>query len=114
MSTTVSLAAPPRHRSSPGNPAVRSPPTPLISNARHPAPSTVPRGHAATSMFWVPFASSMSDPDIAFLARTLELATHMHPKLHDSPVSLGVARLDFDSGLFLEHGPSDGRWVLVS
>jgi len=63
-------------------------------------------------MFRVPFASAMSDPDIAVLARTLELVTHMHPKQRHSAVSPGVARLDFDSGLFLERGPSEGRWVL--
>jgi hypothetical protein len=35
----------------------------------------------------------------------------MHPKLHDSPTSPGVVRLDFYSGLFLERGPDEGQWV---
>ena len=63
-------------------------------------------------MFRVPFASAMSDADAALLARSSELVTHMHPKLHGSPVRPGVVRLDFDSGLFLERGSSEGRWVL--
>jgi hypothetical protein len=54
----------------------------------------------------------MDADDVAVLARTLDLVTHLHPKLHDSPASPGVARLDFDSGLFLERGESDVGWVL--
>lgn len=54
----------------------------------------------------------MSDQDAALLSRTLDLTTHLHPKLHNSPTSPGVLRLDFDSGLFLQRGPTEGRWVL--
>jgi hypothetical protein len=54
----------------------------------------------------------MSDLDIARLARVLDLDTHLHPKLHNSPASPGVRRLDFDSGLFLLRGPEDGSWLL--
>ena len=46
------------------------------------------------------------------LARNLGLTTHMHPKLANSPTSPGVARLDFDSGLFLQRDADEGRWVL--
>lgn len=112
MSTTASLPATPRHRSSCSEATAPPPPTARPGSDRQPTPSPVPRSHEATSMFRVSFASAMSDPDITRLARTLELATHMHPKLHNSPVSLGVARLDFDSGVFLERGPGEGRWIL--
>ena len=54
----------------------------------------------------------MRDGDIDRLARNLGLTTHMHPKLHNSPTSPGVARLDFDSGLFLVRDTDVGRWVL--
>jgi hypothetical protein len=111
MSTKASLAAAPGHRSPPLGRARRQP-TPLAGGTRHPAPDPISPSHGA-SMFRVPFASAMSDADTAVLARSLELVTHMHPKLHDSPVSPGVVRLDFDSGLFLERGSSEGQWVLV-
>jgi hypothetical protein len=54
----------------------------------------------------------MSDQDAALLSRTLDLDTHLHPKLHPTPTSPGVVRLDFDSGLFLQRGSTAGRWVL--
>jgi hypothetical protein len=54
----------------------------------------------------------MSDPEIALLARTLDLTMHMHPKMHPDPTSPGVARLDHFSGLFLERGVGEGQWVL--
>jgi hypothetical protein len=76
------------------------------------APTSTPRKTEATTLFAVPFVSAMSDADIAVLTRTLDLVTHMHPKLHDSPTSPGVMRLDFYSGLFLERGPDEGHWVL--
>lgn len=63
-------------------------------------------------LFRVPFLSAMDDADAAYLARTLDLVTHLNPKLHHSPTSPGVVRLDFDSGLFLDHGAHDGVWVL--
>jgi len=63
-------------------------------------------------MFSVPFASTMNDGDIAYLAKTLNLTTHLHPKLHHSPTSPGVVRLDFDSGLFLVRGANKGEWAL--
>jgi hypothetical protein len=70
------------------------------------------RAHGARTMFSVPLASPMSDRDIARLARTLNLTTHLHPKLHPSPTSPGVVRLDFDSGLFLVRGANKGEWAL--
>ena len=73
---------------------------------------TPTRGRPFAKLFSVAFTSPMRDSDLDRLARTLNLATHMHPKLHVSPASPGVARLDFDSGLFLVRGAEDGRWVL--
>jgi hypothetical protein len=48
----------------------------------------------------------MGDPDIARLARTLDLT--MHP----NATSLGAVRLDHQSGLFLARGDVEGHWVL--
>jgi hypothetical protein len=46
----------------------------------------------------------MSDEDLARLAYTLDLVTHMHPKMHPEPTSPGVVPLDHYSGLFLDRG----------
>lgn len=62
-------------------------------------------------LFEVPFKSEMTDADLARLARTLDLWTHMYPKLRPDPNSPGVARLDHFSGLFLERGSAEGEWV---
>ena len=63
-------------------------------------------------LFQVPFASAMSDSDLALLARTLDLVTHMQQKMHPDPNGPGVVRLDHFSGLFLKRGATDGEWVL--
>jgi hypothetical protein len=63
-------------------------------------------------MFEVPFATAMSNGQLALLARALDLTTRSRPKLgprHDSP---GLARLDHDSGLFLTRGAVEGEWML--
>src|SRR5450759_5739959 len=49
-----------------------------------PAPSA-PQERGGVVLFQVPFASTMSDSDLALLARTLDLVTHMHPKMHPDP-----------------------------
>lgn len=54
----------------------------------------------------------MTDSDLARLARVLDISTHMHPKVHPDPTSPGVARLDYRSGLYLERGDAEGRWLL--
>lgn len=82
--------------------------------------SATRRPVAATTLFQVPFASAMSDPDIALLVRTLDLTAHVPPKARGAPPALaarrpaspGAIRLDHHSGLFLEHGPIEGQWVL--
>jgi hypothetical protein len=87
--------------------------SPVLSPTRSPAEASPPRrAHVARTMFSVPLASPMSDGDVARLARTLNLVTHLHPKLHHSPTSPGVVRLDFDSGLFLVRGANAGEWAL--
>ena len=70
-----------------------------------------PREHGATTLFQVPFASAMSDSDVALLVRTLGLTTHMYPEPRRSPAP-GAVRLDHSSGLFLELGAAEGQWVL--
>jgi hypothetical protein len=63
-------------------------------------------------LFEVTFTSAMTDSDLALLARTLDLSTHMVQKMRPDPNSPGVARLDHFSGLFLERGERDGQWLL--
>src|ERR1019366_8990274 len=76
-----------------------------------PAPS-VPQERGGVVLFQVPFASTISDCDLALLARLLDLSTHMYPKMRPDPNSPGVARLDHFSGLFLERGAEEGQWRL--
>ena len=69
-------------------------------------------------LFEVPFASVMSDDDLALLALILDLSTRAQPTIrlrhetaprHDTP---GFARLDHYSGLFLKRGVAEGEWRL--
>jgi hypothetical protein len=69
-----------------------------------------PRG--ATTLFEVPFASAMSELDLALLERALDLSLRMHAKMHPRPDSPGFVRLDHYSGLFLERGAAEGHWML--
>lgn len=80
--------------------------------ASRPAGGSRPTGSGPTTLFRISFASAMSDGDVALLRGTLGLTTHMHPKLHASPASPGMVRLDHHSGLFLDRGVTDGDWVL--
>ena len=87
--------------------------SPVLTPTGSPAEaSPARRVHVARAMFSVPFSSTLSDQLVARLASTLNLATHLHPKLRDSPASPGVVRLDFDSGLFLMRGANEDEWVL--
>lgn len=86
------------------------------------AEASRPRAEAATpaapavpsyrTLFTVPFQTVMSDADVRGLNGVLDMATHLHPKLHASPASPGVARLDFFSGLFLIRGDGPDEWRL--
>jgi hypothetical protein len=63
-------------------------------------------------MFIVPFHTAMGDVDIHRLNSVLDMQTHLHPKLHGSPASPGVSRLNFGSGLFLIRGDNSREWRL--
>jgi hypothetical protein len=105
MSTAAAPTATPTQVSS-GERPVSGRPT------RHtPGPVSGSRARGGTVLFQIPFASAMSDSDLALLGHTLDLWTHMHPKMRPDPNSPGVARLDHFSGLFLERGPAEGRWL---
>jgi hypothetical protein len=69
-------------------------------------------GRDLTTLFEVPFASAMSDLDLAQLERTLDLSVRPDAKRDPRPDSLGFACLDRDSGLFLEPRAGEGQWVL--
>lgn len=62
------------------------------------------------TLFEIPFASAMSDPDAAVLARALDVSRPIHVKARHE--GFGVARLDHYSGLFLAPGAVDGHWTL--
>jgi hypothetical protein len=70
------------------------------------------RAPGATALFEVSFAGAMSDLDLALLERELDLWTDARPKLRPRSDSPGFVRLDHYSGLFLERGPAEGRWML--
>lgn len=69
-------------------------------------------GRGGRILFQVPLTSSMTDAELARLARWFDLSTSFHPKQHPDPTSPGVARLDHFSGVFLERGASEREWVL--
>jgi hypothetical protein len=110
MTTTAPPNSIPTHQPHLGEPATR----PAIARTHPPGPTEKaippPPRRGPTTLFQVPFASAMSDPDVALLARQLDLTTHMHPKLRRSPA--GTVRLDYYSGLFLERGAAEGEWLL--
>jgi len=111
MSTTATPRATPRHPpSSTGSAAVRR--RSIRGRAeRAPVPAAGAEARGGIQLFEVPFASAMSDSDLALLAHTLDLTTHMDPKMRPSPNSPGVVRLDHFFGLFLKRGAKQGQWV---
>ena len=108
--TTVSTPTRRRPRPHPHDPAVRS--RPDTAQSPSPTPTAARHGRGGTVLFEVPFASAMTDHDLALLAHALDLTTHMFPKMRPDPNSPGVARLDHFSGLFLERGETERQWVL--
>jgi hypothetical protein len=110
MSTTATPTAP-ALRPSPTRPALRRRSTP-VHPARVDEPTSGPPVRGGTTLFEVPFASPMSDLDLALLARTLDLSTRRHAKMHPRRNSPGFARLDHHSGLFLELRAAEGQWML--
>jgi hypothetical protein len=83
-----------------------------------PAALASPVRQSGEVLFEVPFASVMSDDDLALLAGRLALSTHVQSTIrpgrdasrrHETP---GFARLDHYSGLFLQRGVAEGNWML--
>ena len=110
--TTERTAA--KDQSDPRNPATR----PSPSEKPTPPASPSPARQSGEVLFEVPFASAMSDRDLALLAGRLSLWTRIQPTIrsghdagrrHDTP---GFARLDHSSGLFLQRGVAEGNWLL--
>ncbi|MGH2927744.1 MAG: hypothetical protein ACRDL8_06040 [Solirubrobacteraceae bacterium] len=85
---------------------------PVAVSATAPVQTPSRHGRGGRVLFDVPFKSEMSDLDYARLARALDLSTHTYQKQRPDPTGPGVARLDHFSGLYLERGETDGRWVL--
>ena len=79
-----------------------------------PADGPALQARDSTTLFEVPFASAMSDLDLALLERTLDLSVRRNAKMDPRPDSPGFARLDHDSGLFLEPRAPDGQWMLLA
>jgi hypothetical protein len=120
MSVTIEPTAPGR-RSDSGKSAVSGPSRAAeasrgSSRAVEPSPVTArvprPQPRAAVTLFEVPFASVMSDSDIALLVRMLGLSTRMHTNTSSRHDSAGFARLDHYSGIFLKRGVIEGEWLL--
>lgn len=111
--TTVST---PTRANRPRSPAPAEPIRPATPKRAGQASTAIDsrHGRGGRLLFEVPFASAMSDSDLARLARVLDLSTHMHPKMRPDPNSPGVARLDHFSGLFLERGETERQWVLAA
>ncbi len=113
MTVTASATIVPHRQpraSHPARPA--APPTSASAAGLGSARTGGRHGRGGRVLFEIPFRSAMSDPDLARLARLLDLTTHMHPKMRPDPTSPGVARLDHFSGLYLERGAEAGEWVL--
>ena len=109
--TTVSTPTrPDRARS--GEPAVRGRRATAQRPGQPATPTSARHGRGGRVLFEVPFASPMTDSDVALLARSLDLSTHMVQQMRPDPTNPGVARLDHFSGLFLERGETEGEWML--
>jgi hypothetical protein len=108
MSATATPISPAAHirRTRTHRPASRIP-------VGEPPHASAAQQRGGTVVFKIGFVSQMTDTDLHRLARTLDLTTHMHPKMRPDPTSPGVARLDHWPGLFLERGPAIGRWKLA-
>lgn len=85
-------------------------PTPV--HAPQPAAPVNPHNRGGWVAFEVRFSSAMCGADLELLRRQLGMTTHVDHKLPVDPNSPGVAQLDQDSSLLLEHGASEGEWVL--
>ncbi len=111
MSATAASAAVRTHRPSPHERTADGRSAPA-KRGHGPVPASAPEAHGGAVLFEVRFVSGMSDCDLALLARTLDISTHMYPKMSPDPNSPGVVGLDHVSGLFLKRGAAEGQWVL--
>lgn len=76
------------------------------------SPALNPHGRGGTVLFEVPFTAPAGEFALARLAHVLDVWTHTQSKTRPDPNSPGVVRLDRHSGVFLERGDDDGRWLL--
>jgi hypothetical protein len=76
-----------------------------------PVPGRVPET-AAVKLFAIPLTSTMSDSDVSSLVLALDFDTRTAAAGSSPEARLVSARLDHDSGLFLEPGDGQGQWVL--
>lgn len=89
----------------------------LVSSEEKPPPAPSCAISSGRVLFEVPFATALTDPDLAQLTRRLALSTRSpamsgprnSPRRHNVP---GFVRLDHDSGLFLRRAAVDGDWLL--
>jgi hypothetical protein len=76
-----------------------------------PVPGRVPET-TAVKLFAIPLASTMSDRDVSSLVLALDFDTRTAAAGSSPEARLVSARLDHNSGLFLEPGDGQGQWVL--
>ncbi len=91
--------------------AVRRPP-PSVEPPPRSAPISRRPSSRAVTLFDVPFATAMSNGDLALLARTLDLSVREQPLTLPRHAAPGYVRLDHYSGLFLNRGVVEGEWSL--
>lgn len=72
-------------------------PASAIAAPSRPSPSAT----SARTLFRIQFQSAIRDEEAHRLRGALDMALHLHPKHPAVTPPLGVARLDFHSGLFL-------------
>jgi hypothetical protein len=114
MSVTTTQTTAPTNQPDPAvTPARR-----VSSDDKPPPPTPLsPPVRSGELLFEVPFATALTDLDLALLARTLDLSLRNPPmtgprsaaRRHDAP---GFVRLDHYSGLFLRRGAVEGEWLL--
>ena len=117
MSITTKRAAPKHHPDSGSAAARRLSP----GVEAPPLAGPIPVRQRGNVLFEVPFASVMSDRDLALLARMLDLSTRIEPTIrprHDTAPrhhTPGFARLDHYSGLFLKQRDKvNGEWLRLA
>lgn len=90
----------------------RPAPTASAPVSKAPVPAINPHDRGGRVLFEIHFTRSMTDADLDLLRRQLDMTLHTAHKLPVDPNSPGVTWLDRFSGLYLEHGAGQDRWVL--